>query len=321
MLPRRALAGCSSWAARWLQQSVGAVSGGWGSLLAPPGQGSASSRAPRPGHVSGWGTGVAKGSRSPGKCKWQSAALAVPSTESAAGLGEDGSSSPLPSRSLHLQPSSPVIARRPLWVTIHKPGRIHGGSDLSPGITPHAPGAAAPSCAPQRHGELEGSPAGGAGAPRSSLSCCPRAPRVARHSSAARAAPRGESPPQGTASGLITAVAGLRNTEAAARWILITRGIVKRAFLFHLQGKDKPVPLKTVQAERGKHIDKLLFQLGMKVPCSSAAHRADAEDRASSPCPQLPKATKLHAPPCHQLCRPPGEPQSPQTASSPVWQP
>lgn len=107
-----------------------------GSLLAPPGQGSASSRAPRAGHVSGWGTWVAKGSCSPGKCKWQSAALAVPSTESAAGLGEDGSSSPLPSRSLHLQPSSPVIARRPLWVTIHKPGRIHGGSDLSPGITP-----------------------------------------------------------------------------------------------------------------------------------------------------------------------------------------
>lgn len=144
---------------------------------------------------------------------------------------------------------------------------------------------------------------------------------TARHGSAARAAHRGESPPQGTASGLITAVAGLRNTEAAARWILITRGIVKRAFLFHLRGKDKPVPLKTVQAERGKHIDKLVFQLGMKVTCPSAAHRADAEDSASSPCPQPPTATKPHAPPGHQLCGPPGEPQSPQTASSPVWQP
>lgn len=91
----------------------------------------------------------------------------------------------------------------------------------------------------------------------------------AQHGTGASTA-HGESPPQGTASGLITAIAGLRNTEAAAHHILITWGIFQPAFLFHLQGKDKPTPLKTMQARRGKHIDKIAFQLGLKVTYSSA---------------------------------------------------
>lgn len=158
----------------------------------------------------------------------------------------------------------------------------------------------------------EVSPAGTAGAP-SSTAASPAAlrphvwhGRVQYHTVQCRCqhSARRESSPQGTASGLITAIAGLRNTEAAAHGILITWGIFQPAFLFHLQGKDKPIPLKTIQAWRGTHIDKIAFQLGLKVTYSSAAESGDAGAVHPHPVPSSPSLSEM---PAHHLCLPPGK--------------
>lgn len=289
-------------------------------------QGSSSTEAPACRHFYGRGTGMGKGSCSPGKREWQN--LTVPKTESERGLRASPDPALLPSRNLHLQPSSPAITRHSARVTTHKPRHIQRGSDLSCSINhvctqcrgSHLHCCSSRAGSQQQHRVPRGEPCRHSGSPKQHrcLSCCPLAPHVAQcgtaeHSTvqhgAGASTAHGESPPQGTASGLITAIARLRNTEAAAHHILITWGIFQPAFPFHLQGKDKPTPLKTMQAWRGKHIDKIALQLGLKVTYSSAVE-------TQGQCPLF--LSPAH--PASVSCLPTSSREGPalQTVSSPV---